>query len=275
MVSEHILSVDRVSVVHPAVGRHEPTTAVNDVTLTADEGEVVGLVGESGSGKSSLAMAIAGLGRHTAGTIDVAGIQPGPHMSRDDRASIQMVFQDPHGSLDPRQTIRSGLNELRTLHRKRTSWISNEELLDRVGLQTALLTRLPHQISGGQAQRVSIARALLLRPRLLLADEPTSGLDVSVQAQIIRLLNEIREMDKLTILFISHDLSVVRTLCDRVYVMKEGIVVEDGATQAVLHAPEHPYTRRLLSAVPGSEQQRARESRIPAPSVNDSKKAVT
>lgn len=254
-MDRRILTIDQLSIVHPAYRRKPETTAVDKVDLTADVGEIVGVVGESGSGKTSLAMAVIGLGRLTSGTIDVNGVTPGPHLKGDQRAAIQMVFQDPHGSLDPRQSVGRGLRELRRLHPERTSWITDEALLDRVGLPASILGRMPHQISGGQAQRVSIARALLLKPALLLADEPTSALDVSVQAQILRLLKSIRDEEKLTILFISHDLAVVRAVCDRVYVMKNGKVMETGRASTVLEDPQHPYTRELLAAVPGSERR--------------------
>lgn len=254
-----VLDIDDVSVVHPGRGmqRGKDVVAVDHVSLHVREAEIVALVGESGSGKSTLALASAGLGRLTSGRIDILGrpvTDLGARRSlRDHRAQVQMVFQDPHGSLDPRQSIGAGLRELRRLHRERTSWIDDAELMDRVGLDPELLERLPHQVSGGQAQRVSVARALLLRPRLLIADEPTSGLDVSVQAQIVNLLLTIRDEERLGILFISHDLSVVRHLCDRVHVMKDGQIVEHGATEDLLSAPTHPYTQRLIAAVPGRE----------------------
>lgn len=246
------LEVDSLSVVHRGRGRNAPpVVACDNVSLRVQPSEIVGVVGESGSGKTSLAMAVSGLGRISSGSVRVAGIPVGRRMPRGQRAEIQMVFQDPHGSLDPRQTVRGGLRELRRVHPARTVWISDEDLLARVGLPTTLLDRLPHQISGGQAQRVSIARALLLRPSLLLADEPTSALDVSVQAHILRLLRDLRDEEGLTILFISHDLAVVRTLCDRVHVMLRGAVVESGPTADVLDRPTHAYTRRLLAAIPG------------------------
>jgi ABC-type dipeptide/oligopeptide/nickel transport system ATPase subunit len=255
-MSHRVLSVEDLRIVHPGRQRRSANTAVDGVSIFAEQGEIVGVVGESGSGKTSLAMAVGGLGRITSGTIDVAGVTPSPKMSREQRAAVQMVFQDPHGSLDPRQSIGRGLKELRKLHPKRTNWVTNEELLAKVGLGERILPRLPHQISGGQAQRVSIARALLLRPSLLLADEPTSGLDVSIQAQIVRLLKQIRDEEGLTILFISHDLAVVRAICDRVFVMKDGKVVEEGSTEQVLERPQHPYTRMLMAAVPGAGRHR-------------------
>ena len=254
-----VLHVEGLSVVHPGRGmqRGHDVVAVDEVSLHVDEGEIVGLVGESGSGKSTLALAAAGLGRLTDGAIEVLG-QPVSRLRRrrkghELRAQVQMVFQDPHGSLDPRQSIGSGLRELRSLHKQRTSWIDDAALMDRVGLGAEILERLPHEISGGQAQRVSIARALLLRPKLLVADEPTSGLDVSVQAQILNLLLRIRDEERIAILFISHDLSVVRHLCDRVHVMKGGQMVERGPTEELLSDPQHPYTKRLIAAVPGRD----------------------
>jgi ABC-type oligopeptide transport system ATPase subunit len=246
-----ILDVDGLSVVHRARGTGEPFAAVDDVSLHIDAGEIVGVVGESGSGKTSLAMAVAGLGTITSGTITVAGVRVGRRLTKEERTRVQVVLQDPHGSLDPRQTVRRGLRELRRIHPARTAWITDEELLAKVGLAADLLDRLPHQISGGQAQRVAIARALLLRPSLLLADEPTSALDVSVQAQILRLLLDLRATENLSILFISHDLAVVRTICDRVHVMLRGRIVERGPTAEVFDHPTHDYTRRLLAAIPG------------------------
>lgn len=254
-----VLEIDDVSVIHPGRGlqRGQDVTAVDRVSLRVREAEIVGLVGESGSGKSTLALASAGLGRLTSGRIDILGrpvTDLGTRRSlRDHRAQVQMVFQDPHGSLDPRQTVGGGFRELRRLHPNRTAWIEDAELMQRVGLDPDLLDRLPHQVSGGQAQRVSVARALLLRPRLLIADEPTSGLDVSVQAQIVNLLLRIRDEERLGILFISHDLSVVRHLCDHVHVMKDGRIVEAGPTEALLSEPGHPYTQRLIAAVPGRQ----------------------
>ncbi|MER5628235.1 ATP-binding cassette domain-containing protein [Streptosporangium sp. NPDC002544] len=249
-----ILDVDRLSVVHRARGRRgHPVVAVDDVSLGVGAGEIVGVVGESGSGKTSLAMAVAGLGKISTGKVTVSGIEVGKRLSRSARAEIQVILQDPHGSLDPRQSVRRGLRELRGIHSARTAWVTDEELLAKVGLTADLLDRLPHQMSGGQAQRVSIARALLLRPSLLLADEPTSALDVSVQAQILRLLLELRRTEGLAILFISHDLAVVRAVCDQVHVMLRGQVVEHGVTAEVFDRPAHEYTRRLLAAIPGRQ----------------------
>lgn len=252
MTQPTVLEVADLSVIHPARGRRgEPVVAVDEVSLTVARGEIVGVVGESGSGKSSLAMAVAGVGRVTSGIILVSGSAVNRQLQGDARAQVQVILQDPHGSLDPRQSVRKGLRELRSIHPKRTDWITDEELLGKVGLTSDMLDRLPHQISGGQAQRVGVARALLLRPSLLLADEPTSALDVSVQAQILQLLRDLRDEEGLTILFISHDLAVVRALCDQVHVMLRGKVVESGPTSEVFDRPRHEYTRKLLDAIPG------------------------
>lgn len=257
------LSVEDLVVVHPTGwSRGGGFRAVDGVSFEVASGEVMGLVGESGSGKTTVAMAAAGLGRVTSGSVRVNGTDMtrlrGRALRRF-RAEIQVVFQDPHGSLDPRQTVRSGLRELRTLHRDRTGWITDEELVHRVGLAENILDRLPNEVSGGQAQRVSIARALLLRPSVLVADEPTSALDVSIQAQIIELLASLAQREAVSILFISHDLSVVRQLCDRICVMKNGAIVEHGTTEAVIGAPTHQYTTALIGALPGRDWTQRRQ----------------
>lgn len=254
-MTERLVDVRDLTVVHQLRGkRGAQMTAVDGVSVHLDAGEIVSVVGESGSGKTTLAMALTALGAHTSGTISLLGhdLQSlGPRALRELRPEVQVVFQDPHGSLDPRQSVRAGFRELRRLQPERTAWTDDAGLLERVRLSPDLLGRYPHQLSGGQAQRVCIARALLLQPRLIVADEPTSGLDVSVQAEVLRLLLDLRDTTGVTILFISHDLSVVRRISDRVYVMLHGKVVEEGATAAVLDAPQHEYTRRLIAAVPG------------------------
>lgn len=255
--TQTILTVESLNVVHHRRGgadRGAKFWAVKDASLHVRKGEVVGLVGESGSGKTSLALAVCALGRVTSGTIDVAGLDLGSlrgKRQRMARADVQMVFQDPHASLDPRQKIGKGLDELRRLHPDRDIEPSNEALLARVGLAPQILDRLPHQVSGGQAQRISITRATMLRPKLLVADEPTSGLDASVQAQILDLFQSFRTNEHLSMLFVSHNLAVVRQLCDRAYVMRHGEIVEHGDTATLFDDPQHEYTRQLIDAVPG------------------------
>ena len=252
------LDVRELSVVHSnRQNRALTVVAVDRVSLTVGRGEVVGVVGESGSGKTSLAMTVAGLGTISNGSIAIRGQLLHRQLTPQERAEIQVVLQDPHGSLDPRQSVRGGLRELRQIHPARTAWITDEQLLAKVGLGPEILDRLPHAISGGQAQRVAIARALLLRPSVLIADEPTSALDVSVQAQILSLLLELRNSEGLSILFISHDLGVVRSICDRVHVMLNGRVVESGPVEQVFDHPAHSYTRRLIDAIPGRRRAQA------------------
>lgn len=235
-------------------GKRTTYRAVDHATLTVGDNEIVGVVGESGSGKTSLGMCIAGLVDSAEGDVRIR-----PRVNRngarrarlDALADVQVVFQSPFESLDPRQKIDSGLNELRRIHPERTSWVSNEELFAKVGLGPQLLDRFPHEMSGGQAQRVSIARAMLLQPVAIIADEPTSALDVSVQARLLTLLASLRDSAQLSMLFISHDLGVVRQLCDRVYVMANSCIVESGSVADVFDDPQHEYTQRLLSYVPG------------------------
>ena len=262
MTKSPVLQIEDLRVVFSerGIGKRPDVVAVDGVSLCIEAGEIVGLVGESGSGKTTLALATALLGKITEGRISLEGeeiIGVSRSRMRRLRSRIQVVFQDPHGSLDPRQTVRKGLSELRSLHMDRTAWITDAELLAKVGMTEDLLDHLPHELSGGQAQRVSIARALFLRPSLLVADEPTSALDVSVQAQILNLLLQLRESENISVLLISHDLSVVRNLCDRVYVMKDGRVVEEGETEELLGSPNHPYTRQLIAAIPGKDWDRS------------------
>jgi ABC-type glutathione transport system ATPase component len=249
-----LLDTDQLTVQYQHPGSRQKFRAVDGVCMHVGPAEVVGIVGESGSGKTSVAMAVTALGPHVSGTIRLLGQDLARLDSRKLRAlrpDVQVIFQDPHGSLDPRQRIGAGLRELRRLQPKRSGWVTDEELLELVRLNPNVLPRYPHQLSGGQAQRVCIARALLTRPRLLVADEPTSGLDVSVQAEVLRLLLELRDATSVAILFISHDLEVVRRICDRVYVMLAGRIVEEGDTRTVFEAPQHEYTQKLIASAPG------------------------
>ncbi len=253
-----VLEVRDLSVLYGAEGiwarNQRLIQAVDGVSLTVQRGEIVGVVGESGSGKSTLGLALAGLVPISGGTFNVDGIERRGSVRR--RAlppDIQMIFQNPHASLDPRQSVKAGIRELRTLHPQRSRWIDDRELLSSVGLSTNILDRYPHQLSGGQCQRIAIARALLLQPSLIIADEPTSSLDVSVQAQVLSLFLQLREARRLSIVFISHDLSVVHFLCDRVYVMRGGRFLESGPTGKVFGSPADPYTQRLVDCLPGKE----------------------
>ncbi|MFG2043500.1 ABC transporter ATP-binding protein [Dactylosporangium sp. NPDC048998] len=251
-----VLVVDNLVVDHRNRTTGEVFRAVDHVSLRIDAGESVAVVGESGSGKTTLAMAATGLGTRGEGDIRLLGhslSSVSRKQLRRLRPEVQVVFQDPHGSLDPRQSVRSGLRELRSLQPGRTSWTDDAGLLGRVRLAPEILDRYPHQLSGGQAQRVCIARALLMRPRLIVADEPTSGLDVSVQADVLALLKGIRATTGAALLMISHDLAVVRSLCDVVHVMYRGQVVEAGPCETVFADPENDYTRELLAAMPGAK----------------------
>ncbi len=232
---------------------HGHIRAVDDVTLTIHDGETVGLVGESGCGKTTLGRTVAGLEKPTAGEVryDGQNIAALHGKARHDcRRAIQMIFQDPFSSLDPRMCAMDIITEdipaLNADERKQCAC----DLLHEVGLTDEVLYRYPHEFSGGQRQRLSIARALAPSPRFVVCDEPVSALDVSVQAQILKLLIALRERHKLSYLFISHDLSVVRLLAQRVAVMYLGHIVEIGPASDVLTAPLHPYTQALVSAIP-------------------------
>ncbi|HLH64461.1 MAG TPA: ABC transporter ATP-binding protein [Solirubrobacteraceae bacterium] len=228
--------------------------AVDHVSLAVARGEILGLVGESGSGKSTLARLVVGINDAAEGALrfDGAPLTASTRTSAV-RRRIQMVFQDPFSSLNPRMTVRQHLAELLRVHHIVSGdqiGARCEELMSSVHLPQALLDARPRNMSGGQRQRVAIARALALEPDLLVADEPVSALDVSVQAGIISLFSELRRNLGLSILFIAHDLAVVRHLCDRVAVMYMGRIVESGATDEVFEDPRHPYTRGLLAAIP-------------------------
>jgi oligopeptide/dipeptide ABC transporter ATP-binding protein len=248
--------------------RHQPSVrAVADVSMQVRTGEVHGLVGESGCGKSTLARAVTGLIPLTSGSIVFDGRQVTP-LSRRPRVRhfrrLQMVFQDPYSSLDPAMLVRESIGEPIDVHLKlsRSEKIDRvAELLHRVGLPAEYMTRYPHEFSGGQRQRITIARAIAADPKILVLDEAVSALDVSTQHQVIGLLEQLSAASGLTYLFISHDLSVVRHISDRVAVMYLGQIVEHGGTDRVFDAPAHPYTEALLSAVPvpSPKIQRARE----------------
>jgi peptide/nickel transport system ATP-binding protein len=237
--------------------------AVDGVDLQVMPGEALGLVGESGSGKSTLARAIVGLQPLSRGSIRFEGTTLPASRSRPQRRRIQMVFQDPYSSLNPRMTVHQVLRELLRVHHVVPKDRVDErcrELLDLVGLRHDSLDSYPRQFSGGQRQRVAIARALALQPDVLVADEPVSALDVSVQATILNLLRDLQRELGLTLLFIAHNLAVVRHLCDRVAVMYLGRIVEVARTEELFANPRHPYTQGLLQAIPRLEPGRASEA---------------
>ena len=235
--------------------------AVNNVSLDIHEGEVFGLVGESGSGKSTVARIICGLYTPASGAINFAGTELTALKKQSDldpfRKQMQMIFQDPYSSLNPRMRVLDIVAEPILFHQlaetRREVEIIVRDLLEHVGLGAQSAVRYPHEFSGGQRQRISIARALATRPRFLICDEPTSALDVSIQAQILNLLKDLQEELGLTMLFISHDLPVIRQMCDRVGVMKDGFLCEMKETEVLFENPEHEYTQHLLNLMPRLE----------------------
>ncbi|MEL6690106.1 MAG: ATP-binding cassette domain-containing protein, partial [Pseudomonadota bacterium] len=239
--------------------RREYFTAVDNVSFDIKDGEVFGLVGESGSGKSTVARMIATLYDVDGGSASFDG-QDITKLDNEGvsayRRQIQMIFQDPYSSLNPRMKVGDIVAEPLLHHRLLPSGEVKprvRELLDRVGLASDAHNKYPHEFSGGQRQRISIARALATQPRFLICDEPTSALDVSIQAQILNILKDLQEHLGLTMLFISHDLPVVRQMCDRVGVMRHGKLVEVAETSELFEAPKDPYTRELLSLMPKLE----------------------
>lgn len=226
--------------------------ALRGVSLELHEGATLGVVGESGCGKSTLARLLVGLERPSEGSTEVGG-QPMSELDGRTRARrIQLVFQDPYSSLDPRQRVRTALREVLSFHHLHAGEEAHriEELLDMVALGRRFADRYPHELSGGQAQRVAIARALAVEPAIIVLDEPTSALDVSVRSEIINLLIGIQDRISISYIFISHDLSMVRHVSDDIAVMYLGRVVESGSYDQVLDAPLHPYTLALAQAVP-------------------------
>jgi len=241
----------------PLIGKRSAgVRAVDSVDLDIAPGEILGLVGESGCGKSTLARTLLGVQRESEGDILLGGRAVGglePAEARRVRSDIQYVYQDPGAALDPWWSIGRSLEEGLTIRGNRSPADRQERVrraLSEVGLDPATAGRYPHELSGGQLRRVGIARILVLEPRLVILDEPTAGLDLSVQATVLRLLRDLRARLGLTYLFISHDLAVVRRLCDRIAIMYLGRIVETAPTEQAFQAPRHPYTKALLAASP-------------------------
>lgn len=271
-----LLQVRHLSVEYPASGGRR-VHAVSDVSFDIRKGETLGLVGESGCGKSTTGLAIMRLTRASAGEIDFDGLNildlPRERL-RQLRPSFQLIFQDPSSALNPRRTVGSAIMEpLRLWTRDdRASWSTRvNDTLESVGLDPRIVAdRRPHEFSGGQLQRICIARALILRPKLLVADEPVSALDVSVQAQILNLLHDMKEQYDLTMMIVAHDLAVVKNISDRVAVMYLGKLCEVGGVDWVYRSPAHPYTAALLESVPrirtkGATAEAPLSGEIPSP----------
>jgi oligopeptide transport system ATP-binding protein len=230
--------------------------AVDDVSFGVARGETLGLVGESGCGKTTIARTVVGLAKPTAGRIIFAGMNLADLAAREMRRmrpKMQMIFQDPYSSLNPRMSVARLIGEPLLEHTASSRAERKEriaELMNIVGLDPGFVRRYPHEFSGGQRQRIGIARALALKPELVICDEPISALDVSIQAQIVNLLEDVQEQFGLSYLFISHDLGMIRHMCDRVAVMYLGRIAEIGPGESIYRSPQHPYTQALLSSVP-------------------------
>ena len=272
-MSEYLLEVDNLKTHFPVYKglffdrRAGTVKAVDGVNLRLKEGGILGLVGESGCGKSTLARSILHLIRPTEGTVVLAGKDWGALSAeelRKERPMAQIIFQDPYASLNPRMTVYDAIAEPLVVHGRvssKTAHVEVARLMEQVGLASRFMRKYPHEFSGGQRQRIAIARTLALKPKLIIADEPVSALDVSVQAQILNLIAELCKQEGLTLIFISHDLSVVRHVAREIAVMYLGKIVEFGKTDAIFDNPLHPYTQALISAVPlpDPKTERARQ----------------
>ena len=283
-VMEPLLEVDDLRVRFPVHGgvllrQIAEVKAVDGVSFSLNRGETLGLVGESGCGKSTIARAIVNIlhamnygveisGRivyhHESRSVDLVSLNHSE--MRPFRADLQMIFQDPYSSLSPRMTVAQIVEEPLAIHARELSRADRHDrvrwLLEKVGLTSEHAGRYPHEFSGGQRQRIGIARALATNPKIVIADEPVSALDVSIQAQVINLMQDLQQEFGMSYIFIAHDLSVVRHISDRIAVMYLGNIVEIGSAEQVYREPQHPYSRALLSAVPRPEPKRSRDDRI-------------
>lgn len=268
-LSSPLLSVENLSVVFNQgikKGSNQEIKALSDVSFELAEGEILGVVGESGCGKSTLARAILQLQVVTAGKVSWQGqdlVENTRNQNKAMREHIQLIFQDPLDALNPRMTVAQIIAE--PLYNLKPE-LSNKEVQERVvelmlamGLQEQQKNRYPHEFSGGQCQRIGIARAMILNPKLLICDEPVSALDVSIQAQIINLLMDLKDRTGMSMIFISHDLSIVRQVCDRVLVLYKGQLVESGNASDIYNNPQHPYTQKLLDSIPLADPEMERK----------------
>lgn len=260
MTNQALLALQDVSIHYGSV------EAVSNITLHIHEGELIGLVGESGSGKSTLARGIMGLEKLTTGDIYFQGEKLNHKRGKAEKQAIQMVFQDASAAMNPRMKLKEIMQEGVNIHfpdlSREVKQKRVHESMRQVGLTEHLLERYPHELSGGQRQRIGLARSIILKPKVLIADEIISGLDVSNQATILTLLQKLKETEKMAYLFITHDLSIVPYVCDRVAIMTKGKIVEIGRPEELFQNPQHPYTKSLLSSVPIADPIREEKREI-------------